>query len=51
VHGGSLRLSDAAKVMGVETGTLREKMREARRQRLREEAEAAEAAEGEEEEA
>ena len=51
VHGGSLRLSDAAKVMGVEPGTLREKMREARRQRLREEAEAAEAAEEEEEEA
>ena len=48
VHGGSLRLGDAAKIMGVDAGTLREKMSEARRERLRAEAEAAEAAEEEE---
>ena len=41
VHGGSIGTGDAAKIMGVDAGTLREKMREARRERLRAEAEAA----------
>jgi hypothetical protein len=50
VHGGSIGTGDAAKIMGVDAETLREKMSEARRERLRAEAEAAEEKEEEEEE-
>ena len=50
VHGGSIGTGDAAKIMGVDAETLREKMSEARRERLRAEAEAAEEEEEEEEE-
>jgi hypothetical protein len=47
VHGGRVRLSDAAKVMGVTCTTLQDKMNKAKRDRLMAEQTAAE---GEEEE-
>lgn len=42
VHGGNMQLGDAAKIMGVDTSTLQEKMKQAKRDRLRAEQEEAE---------